>query len=195
MAQINSSFGYKITWFALKDVMIDTILVHNPNFTNAAETTWEKGLMAAERSIDKVFLSGSYDGWAFLVGVGLPDPSQMESLMPLLQKLGELAKEVCYFSSRRIVSSYGFARVVQGCLTRLYGYSGEQGHVYANIGERTEAEKNLSLNFSTNDSELFAEGFDEIDEEHIIQLAEQWSLDPDNLFGMEEQECVIADIN
>ena len=90
--------------------------------------------------------------------------------MPLLQKLGELAKEVCYFSSHRIVSSYGFARVVQGCLTRLYGYSGEQGHVYANIGERTEAEKNLSLNFSTNDSELFAEGFDEIDEEHIIVI-------------------------
>ena len=59
----------------------------------------------------------------------------------------------------------------------------------------TEAEKNFLLNFSTNDSELFAEGFDEIDEEHIIQLAEQWSLDPDNLFGMEEQECVIADIN
>lgn len=63
MAQISSSFGYKITWFAVKEVTIDVILANCPNFTNAAETTWEKGLMAAERSIDKVFLSGSYDGW------------------------------------------------------------------------------------------------------------------------------------
>lgn len=59
----------------------------------------------------------------------------------------------------------------------------------------TEAEKNLLLNFFTNDSELFKEGFDEIDEEHIILLAEQWSLNSDNLFDMEERECVIGDIN
>lgn len=59
----------------------------------------------------------------------------------------------------------------------------------------TEAEKNFLLNFSTNDSELFAEGFDEIDEEHIILLTEQWSLNSDNLFDMEERECVIGDIN
>lgn len=59
----------------------------------------------------------------------------------------------------------------------------------------TEAEKNLLLNFFTNDSELFTEGFDEIDEEHIILLAEQWSLNSDNLFDMEERECVIGDIN
>lgn len=59
----------------------------------------------------------------------------------------------------------------------------------------TEAEKNLLLNFFTNDSELFTEGFDEIDEEHIILLTEQWSLNSDNLFDMEERECVIGDIN
>lgn len=194
MAKINYCFGYKITWFAIKGADIDTILMKCPNLINANKTTWEDGLLEVENSYSKVFLSGAYKGWTFLIGKGLCDPSQTEALIELLLKLGEIAEEVCYFASHRTVDVYGFARVCQGEIIRLYCYSGEIGHIYKNIGERTEAEKKLLLSFATKDEDLFEEGFDEIDEDYILELAGQWSLDPESLIGEEEQESVIVEI-
>ena len=194
MAKINYCFGYKITWFAIKGAEIDTILKKCPNLNNAAKTTWEDGLLEIEQSYTKAFLSGPYKGWTFLAGIGLCEPSQTEALIELLLKLGEIAEEVCYFTSHRTVDVYCFARVCQGEIIRLYCYSGEIGHIYKNIGERTEAEKKLLLSFATRDEDLYEEGFDEIDEDYILELAGQWSLDPESLIGEEEQENVIVEI-
>ena len=62
------------------------------------------------------------------------------------------------------------------------------------MGEKTEAEKELGLNFPREDEEVFEDDFDVIDEEDVFRLAGKLSLSPDKLIGMEEQECIIADI-
>lgn len=193
MAKIDYSFGYKNTWFAIKGVGIHTILLGCSNLVNAKVTTWKNGLLEVENSQSKVLLSGPYGDWSFLIGKGLYNPSQVDQVIAFLLKMGEFAEEVCYFSSYRTVGLYGFAKMVQGKIIRLYCYTDEEGHIYNNIGERTDAEKELALNFAINDNQLFEEGFDEIDEDNILRIAEKISLSPVCLIGMEESESIITD--
>lgn len=193
-ALIQEIFGYKCMWFALKNTDIDTILSNCSRLSNAKPTTWETGLRTAMDSSDKAFLSGAYEGWTFLVGWGLCEPTETENFMTLMSEIGKCADEVCFFATHRVVELQCFARSIHGKLNRYYCYCGESGHIYANIGEVTEAEKELSLNLPTNDDELFEEGFSDIDETDILLIAEKMSMDPELLIGMEEQRCVIADI-
>lgn len=195
MALIEKSFGYKNMWFALKNVDIDAVLSVCPNLTNARETTWENGLQAASESSDKAFLSGAYDGWSFLVGVGICEPTHVEGFMALLSELGKCSNEICFFATHRVVELQCFAQAIQGKIVRYYCYSGESGHIYADIGEKTMAEKKLSLNFPADDEALFGGDYEPIDETDILLLAERMSMDPDMLIGMEEGKCIIADIS
>lgn len=151
-------------------------------------------MRAVMDSTDKAFLSGAYEGWTFLVGIGVCEPTDVEAFLTIMSELGKCAEEVCYFATHRVVELQCFAQSIQGKLVRYYCYSGESGHIYANMGERTEAEKKLSLNLPTDDDELFEEDAYVIDEEDILMLAEQMSMAPERLIGMEERECVIADI-
>ena len=195
MALIEESFGYKSMWFALKNADMDAIVSDCSRLENARLTTWESGLRTSRDEFDKAFLSGPYEGWTFLVGTGICEPSRVEDFMEMMSELGKYADEVCFFATHRVVELQCFARLVQGKPVRYYCYVGESGHIYANMGEKTEAEKRLSLNFPTNDDELFEEGFDDIDETDILLLAEQMSMDPDMLIGMEEERCILADIS
>lgn len=195
MALIEKSFGYKNMWFALKNADIDAVLSACPNLTNAGATTWESGLQAASESSDKAFLSGVYDGWSFLVGLGICDPTQVESFMALISELGKCSDEICFFATHRVVELQCFAQAIQGKIVRYYCYSGESGHIYADMGERTAAEKKLSLNIPADDEELFDGDHEPIEETDILLLAEQMSMDPDMLIGMEEGKCIIADIS
>lgn len=144
---------------------------------------------------DKVFLSGEYEGWSFLVGLGLYGLDEPEEIVKSLLTYGAFAEEVCYFSSYRVTEAYAFGKAVHGKVVRLYCYLGEQGHVYENMGEKTEAEEELGLNFPTEDEEIFEDDFDVIEEEDIFRLAGKLSLSPEKLIGMEEHECIVADIN
>lgn len=194
MAFIKECFGYKSMWFAFKNADMDMILSHCSKLGNAKPTTWETGLRTVMDSTDKAFLSGAYEGWTFLVGIGVCEPTDVEAFLTIMSELGKCAEEVCYFATHRVVELQCFAQSIQGKLVRYYCYCGESGHIYANMGERTEAEKKLSLNLPTDDDELFEEDAYVIDEEDILMLAEQMSMAPERLIGMEERECVIADI-
>lgn len=194
MAKIDYSFGYKNTWFAIKNTDVCSVLSVFTNLVNISKISWKEGILEAENSRFKVFTSGIYKGWSFLISKGLCAPSQIEDIITLLLKLGKIAEEVCYFSSYRTVETYGFAKVIQGKIIRLYCYSGEKGCIYKNMGEKTDAEKELALNLATNEDELFEDGFDEIDEDDILRLAGLLSLNPELLIGMEEKKSLIADI-
>lgn len=191
---IQETFGYKCMWFALKNADINTILSNCSRLSNAKPTTWEAGLRTAKDSSDKAFLSGAYKGWTFLVGFGLCEPTETENFMTLMSEIGKCADEVCFFATHRVVELQCFAQSIHGKLNRYYCYCGESGHIYANIGDVTGAEKELSLNLPTNDAELFEEEFSDIDETDILLLAEKMSMNPELLIGMKEQRCIIADI-
>lgn len=195
MGKIINCFGCKTTWFAIKGADVNTILSNSPNLKNPKKTEWRKGLLEMNHSFfEKAFLSGEYEGWSFLIGLGLCGPEEPDKIVKSLLTYGAFAEEVCYFSSHRVTGAYAFGKAVHGKVVRLYCYLDEQGHVYKNMGEKTEAEKELGLNFPREDEEVFEDDFDVIDEEDVFRLAGKLSLSPDKLIGMEEQECIIADI-
>lgn len=193
MAKIDYIFGYRNTWFVAKNVDVCSVLQVFPNLSNIRNISWKEGMLEIENLRFKIFISGIYEGWTFMISRDLYDPSEVESITDLLLKIGKIAEEVCYFSSYRTVETYGFAKIVQGKIIRMYCYSGEKGCIYKNMGKKTDAEKRLALNFAANEDELFEEGFHEIDEDDILKLAGELSLNPESLIGMEEKQSLIAD--
>jgi len=192
MAVIDTCFAYyKNTWFAFKNADMDKILSSCPKLVNVKETTWSKGLEILQASDKKAFLSGAYNAWTFLVGGELCDPERTEEFLALFKKLGGCAEEVFCFATHRVANFNCFAQISHGELIRYYCDS-DQGIV--SLGERTEAEKILSLNFPTNDDALDEEGVHMIDETDIVALAGVLSLAPEALLGMKEKKSYIADI-
>lgn len=197
MTQIRHSFGYKSIWFALKGWNVLDIPCQCKNMKNMQHITWEKGIKEIEndKSYKKILLSGAYNNWTFMIGKGLVDASQVDTIIPLLLKFSIYAEEVYYFCSHRTIGLYGFAKAIHGKVIRLYCYSGESGYIYKNIGEKTKEEKILLLNFPKKEEELFEEGFEEINEDNILDLAEQFSINPQSLIQLEEKCSLLVEVD
>lgn len=197
MAQIRHSFGYKSIWFALKGWDILDIPRQCKNMKNIQNITWESGIKEIENDkfYRKILLSGAYHNWTFIIGKGLADASQADTIISLLLKFSMYAEEVYYFCSHRTIGLYGFAKAIHGKVIRLYCYSGENGYIYKNIGEKTKEEKTLLLNFPKKEEELFEEGFEEINEDHILDLAEQFSIHPQSLIQLEEKRSLLVEVD
>ena len=191
MAKIEDCFGYKIVWLAIKGAEIDTILSCCPELRYVREAGWKDAMKEVTEKWTKAMLSGPYDGWVFLIGSGLWDLSQVDEIVKVMGRIGERAKEVCYFASHRVSEAYAFARVVQGKMIRLYSYA--DGQLFGCIGERSDVEEKLSLTFAEREEDLFEEGFDYIDEEDVLRIAGEWSMHPEALLGREEARTVLAE--
>ena len=192
MAKIKDIFGYKSMWFAVKGAEIDTILSCCPELKYEKDTDWKDAIFQiAENWTNKIMLSGPYDGWVFLIGNTLWDLSQTDEIVNMMNRIGAQAQEVCYFASHRVSDSYAFGRMVHGKLIRLYACG--DGQLFGSIGERSDAEKKLSLTYAETEEDLFNEDFDLIDEEDILSIAEEWSIHPGMLYDREEARTVLAD--
>lgn len=189
---IDFGFGHKTIWIAAKDVPVNYIL-DNKRFTNIEQISWGKGLDVVENDNKKVFIAGPSDSWIIIVGRSLPDPSKPQRVIHLLKELSCDLKEICYFAAHRTVGCYGFARMFEGKIDRMYGYSGESGHICANIGQKSRAEQELGLNLAQKDEDLLEGKYDDICEEDILKIASLWGIKPEKLIGAREQDCHIAD--
>ena len=192
MAIIEESFGYKEMWFATKGADIDRILSCCPELKPVREAGWkEASAERMEMQKSRVMLSGPYDGWVFLIGNALWDFTEVDALVDVMGRIGEQAQEVCYFASHRVSDGYAFAKAVQNKMVRLYSYA--DGELFGCMGERSDAEKKLSLHYAEKEEDLFEEGFDLIDEEDVLKIAGEWSINPQMLPGREEARTVLAD--
>ena len=192
MAKIEECFGYKEMWFAVKGADIDTILSCCPELKYVREICWKDA--SAERTEkwrSRVMLSGPYDGWVFVIGNALWDLSQVDEIVEAMGRIGERAQEVCCFASHRVSDGYGFAKAVQNKIVRLYFYG--DGQLFGCMGERSDAEKKLALNYAEREEDLFEEKFNWIGEEDVLNIAGEWSINLQMLLGREEARTVLAD--
>ena len=189
---IDYEFGRKVTWIAIKDASMD-LVIQNKRIANLERLTWEKGLEAVENDNNKVLIAGPCGDWVVIVGKKLPDPTRPQMVIRLLKELSGDSKEVCYFSAHRTVGVYGFAHMVEGEVDRMYGYSGEIGHVCANVGPKSRAEQELCLNLAENDEDLSEGKYDDICEEDILKIASMWCITPGDLLEAREKDCYVAD--
>jgi len=150
------------------------------NLHHPVPCSWEQGLVEARE--DKLFVSPTIGGWVFVVGPGLPEPSEdVDWCYLFLRELSAKLGNVQFYSVNRVLNHHAWALLEDGEVYRAYAWAGE---TLWNEGFITAAEKELEM--VCYDYGAAAAGQDSRDAvladcEKLNQLAERWSLDPEAL--------------
>ncbi len=158
------SFGYKISWFALKASDPASVL-DALEIGNATPSNWESGLAAVySRDSDEsdawIFVSPPISGWVLAVSTSwaYPVAAEAESQSEyqhgignrfdvLFSRLMKKFEDVQFFGSHRVVDFVTWARALNGKPVRIFSHA--DGEVLANFGEQTPEEAKLGfLNLS-----------------------------------------------
>ncbi len=183
-------FGYKMAWLAVRtrDTMavVDALAV-----TQAEAANWRSGLGTVyddRLGESRVFITPPVNGWTFVVGLPLPAPVGRrftDKSLPFLLDLGQQFIEVQYFFSYPIIDYYAWARVIDGKVARAFAIN-DDGVVW-NKGRPSKEEKALGLKLFEfrgirgRKGDAGGEMMLYPTEEHVIELASKWSLDPTSL--------------
>lgn len=168
-----SGFGYKSQWFAIKTENTDEV-AKELNLTSIQAANWSTGLEGADEGY--YFVAPPVNGWILVVHSLMPDITDSTNENPLktIEHLSRKYGEACYFGTHRTVDYHAWAKAVNGEIARAYGYLGESGETLINEGGLTAEELAHDLDFTNlDDGELHFP-----DEEHVLLLAKEWSIDP-----------------
>ncbi len=180
------NFGYKIVWIAVKTgnkSELSKIL----GLENSKSANWKSGIEKAYDS--SIYITPQIGKWTLAVGMGLPLGDNIESIQKLevlLNKLSSEFGEAQFFGTHRVVEYHNWMKSVNGKMERIYSYLGESGENIKVYGLPTEPEKNLrlfnSLSEEAKSDEYWErEDLDYADEELVMKIAENWSVNPTKL--------------
>lgn len=178
-------FGYKTVWIAVKTdkkKRIAEIL----ELKNIEASNWKSGIDSAYN--DGIFITPLIGQWTIAVGVKLSN-GQLEDINKLeriLNKLSSEFGEAQSFGTHRVVEYHHWIKSVNGIITRTYSYIGESGENLKVFGELTKPEIGLNLFNSLSkeaesDKYWEREDLDYADEELVMKIAENWSVNPTKL--------------
>lgn len=163
-------FGYKTAWLAVRADTSEPI-VRALRLTKPENVAVREGV---DRSYGGggVFVLQPIDGWVLAVGVDLMiDPPDTVALS------SELAAEVQYFASHRVSDAYEWCRADRGLLLRRLISDDQQPLGWSCDGAATPIEVQLGLI----DPERDQVGAESIDEGTLLDVAREWSVDPQQL--------------
>lgn len=164
-------FGYKISWLAIKADNPENVM-DKLGCTDRKVSNWKSAFEVMYNS-GQVFVTPCLDGYVLILNYDKP---VNDIDMKRLQELAAQFEEVQYFASHRVVDLCCWAKFAGGELVRSFYYA--DGETYWNEGELTTEEKDLDLTCLP-DTDM--EDWDNVtfpDEEHVIQIAEKWGVDP-----------------
>ena len=167
------SFGYKTAWFAVRSSNADAV-IRALRLTNPVPAEAQAAITLAydDGSSDlsgKVFVTPPLGGWTLATSTGFlavadAQPSQLTDLVARIS--AELATEVQFFATHRIVEAHLWARAINGQISRAHLYVGESGETQMDVGEPTPEEVALGLNLR------------DPNEEDVMSVAGKWSVNP-----------------
>ena len=102
--------------------------------------------------------------------------------MPDVAKLSQLTGgAVQYFASHRVTETHIWAKADRGRILRFFGWSGESGEILQWTGKPDSAELEAGLpEVDSADDETNNAIFDAgVDEDAVMRIAGQWSINPD----------------
>lgn len=184
------AFGYQMAWLAIRTrdtaAVVEALGLDAPQPCN-----WNSGLGTvydARLGQNHVFVSPPVNGWTFVVGLPLPQPmgrSFADKATPLLVDLGGRFVEVQFFIAFPPVDLFAWARLIDGRLVRAFAI-GDEGIIWSK-GKTTKEERALGLKLfelrGVRDRRGDAGGplILHPTEDHVMQVARKWSLDPTKL--------------
>ena len=182
-----TGFGYRMTWLAIRTrdtgAVIEALQLSSPQVAN-----WSTGLGSVyDRELGEahVFISPAINGWTFVAGLPLPAPVSrrfLDKCTPLLLDLGQTFVEVQYFSSMPSIDYFAWARMIEGRVVRAFAI-GDEGVIW-NKGRPTKEEKAMGLKLFEfrgvrgRRGDVGGEMVMYPTEDHLMELAAKWSLDP-----------------
>jgi len=180
------SFGYKCMWFAVKTDNKNK-LAEILKLKNISDCNWQVGIDKAYNG--SVFITPTIDGWTLACGWGLPHGDSKEGIdevKNILQALSKEFGEAQFFCTHRVTEYHCWIKATNGQVERVYSYLGESGENIVIEGQPTEFEQTLKLANTFSDEakdEKYFEREDLVwaDEELLMQVAENWSIDPTKL--------------
>lgn len=179
--------GYKCSWLVLKGITkkkLEEVL----KLSNKKKMTWDTGLEfvydTSKINEHRILISSNYNNKIYVIGNGL---FKIANNPEVLLKLGEMCKEVCFYLTERVSETHCFAKISKGEIRRFYFCNEDE---IINIGKITAIEKQLKVKFPANFNEAFDNKYTEINEEHIIQIANKWS--PEDLNNYPYKDVVVA---
>lgn len=184
------AFGCDMAWLAVRNAdpeeLIEQLGLVEPTLCN-----WDSGIGAVyddRLSVTHVFVSPPVKGWTFVVGLPLPHPMGpgfVDKSTPFLLELGRRFKEVQYFFTYPTIDLYAWARVKDRRLLRAFAVT-DEGIVW-NRGRASKEERGLGLKLfelrgvEGREGDAGGEMILLPTENHVLQLARSWSLDPTTL--------------
>lgn len=197
-ADLPCAFGYKMSWVAVKTR--DTArLIETLELEDARTVNWSYGIgtVYSDRiGLKHVFVTPPVDGWSLIVGLSLPHPmgSAFEDhCSPFLIKLSREFGLVQYFVSLPELDYYGWVVLRDGQIKRGFA-CGPDGAVW-NRGHVSADERSVGM--AIFDIRIVGDPGDDGDapmprEEHVLELARRWSLDPTRLDTRDDLEAGVG---
>lgn len=179
-------FGYKTVWIAVKTGNKERI-VEILGLKNIQSSNWKSGI---ETAYDNgVFITPQIGKWTLAVGIKLINNNDLENINKLektINKLSDEFGEAQSFGTHRVVEYHHWMKSVNGKITRVYSYIGESAESIKVFGDLTEPEIGLNLfnSFSKeakSDEYWNREDLDYADEELVMKIADNWSVNPTKL--------------
>lgn len=168
------SFGYKMQWLALRSADAEAV-VSALGLESVRKIAWPSGVTAVYEDDPSarpaaVFVTPPVDGWVLA-----PHSAAAEGAFDLAA-LSATFGEAHRYATHRVVELQEWERWIDGSPVRRYGWLGESGEVRFNEGEPLELEAGLIQDD--------VDDFDDIefpDEEHVMEVAGLWSVNPQTL--------------
>ena len=186
-------FGYKMGWLAVRtrdtEAVVQALGLVEPTASN-----WNSGIGSVYDDTlgeDHVFVSPPVNGWTFVVGLSLPFPASrgfVDKCSPILLGLGERFVEVQFFFTYPLIDYFAWARVIDRRMVRIFAVSDEG--LVVNRGKVSPEERALGLKLFElrgvrgRKGDAGGEMILHPTEDHVLRLAQKWSIDPVKLDDM-----------
>lgn len=185
-----TGFGYKMAWLAVRSRDTEAV-IEELDLVAPMPCNWKSGIGSVydhHLGNDHIFVSPPVNGWTFVVGLALPHPvgrSFNDKCTPLLESLGRRFVEVQYFFAYSPIDFFAWARLLDGRIVRAFAIT-DTGIIWKR-GRTTREERALGLTLFDfrgvrgRKGDAGGEIIFYPTEEHVLRLAQRWSIDPTSL--------------
>lgn len=175
------NFGYKCVWAAVKTTETEKLL-NVLNLEKLEKANWADGL--AKGNNGYVFVFPPIEGWILIYGWGLPAPDAPNGIKASNKLLNQLSKsfgEAQLFGNHPVSSAAFWMKSVNGVVERLYCIADGTSFIGGNPTPVEAPWALLDTNSKEADSAAYWDSMVYPDAEHVLEVAESWSLNPMNL--------------